>query len=602
MGNELKGKRIFGGNNSNSSSYTGAVTEFDPSIVISQTNTPAVGPSIDDAYLIGTSPTGVWVGHANEGAIWDGGAWVYSTPISDDIVYVTSLLKTLRYNGTSWVIYPGTAILQGGNSGLGNIVIGSNDVKELHLKTAGIPRVKIGTSGTVTTTSNIGVGTTSPHASSMLDVVSTTKGLRFPTMTTAQMNAIVSPATGLTIFNSSVGLHYYYNGTIWIPLNGSIINITYADLLTLYNAETMTAGTFYNITDRADNGIIIQAVSSSKLSLDAIGIFLNPDFQDVGDYSGTTTLTGFAKGTNYKVWVDTDEGSYADGDIVFWDGLHYQVIDISALPLGTNPSVTPSVYTVLPKSTVNMGYIAEADSIFYDLAADFIWQRTDKRQNSISILDGFQWGNDSVVYNIAFNRDTYFQIVNSKASAIRDNFITGAAILNVDNTMTSNINGCNFIGGSVDCIIHVYNTLLSCQISAYEEADSITLSNKAYSYKKLSPGFSNFDEELSITCATTLDVTIPFNYIGILELTSTNATETINLFANFPVFQPVRFAPETGLTVTFTHATGANQPICSGGVDAVINGTTSSWIEFTRKETYVGSGTFRIYETARGTY
>lgn len=571
--------------------------ELDP--VISYINPPPGGPTLGDRYLINSAPSGAWVGHATEVAEWDGGAWVYTVPANDDIIFVTATLSTYRFNGSTWVVYTGTALLQGGNSLGTDVLVGARNNKHLRFVTNNLTR------GSVRATGEFVMGGSIPHTSAIGDFQSTTKGFKFPSMTTAQKNAIATPATGLTVFDTDLGVHNYYDGASWVGFGGSgggIVDITYADLLTLYNAGTMTAGTFYNITDRADDGIIIQAVSSSELSLDATGVFLNPDFQDVGDYSGTTALTGFAKGVNYKVWVDSDEGSYANGDIVFWDGLHYQVIDAGLLPAGTNPSATPSIYTVLPKSVIEMGYISEADSIFYDLVADFIWQRTDKRQNSIPILDGFQWGNDSVVYNIAFNRDTYFAIVNSKASAIRDNFITGAAILNVGNTMTNNINGCNFIGGSTDCHIYVSNTLLSCQISAYEELNGITLSNKAYNYKKLSPGFSNFDEEVDITGLTTLDQTITFNYVGILKLTSTNATETINLFANFPVFQPVRFSPETGLTVTFTHATGADQPICSGGVNAVINGTTASWIEFTRKETYVGSGVFRIYETGRGSY
>ena len=76
---------------------------------------------------------------------------------------------------------------------------------------------------------NIGVGTSSPHASAILDVSSTTKGLLIPRMTTAQRNAIVTPATGLLIWQTdgTTGF-YYYNGSGWsafaagapIPLTG----------------------------------------------------------------------------------------------------------------------------------------------------------------------------------------------------------------------------------------------------------------------------------------------------------------------------------------------------------------------------------------------
>jgi uncharacterized protein (TIGR02145 family) len=50
----------------------------------------------------------------------------------------------------------------------------------------------------------VGIGTTTPNANAALDVVSTSQGMLFPRMTTAQRNAIVSPAKGLTIFNTTL--------------------------------------------------------------------------------------------------------------------------------------------------------------------------------------------------------------------------------------------------------------------------------------------------------------------------------------------------------------------------------------------------------------
>ncbi|MBD80948.1 MAG: hypothetical protein CL840_18670 [Crocinitomicaceae bacterium] len=58
-----------------------------------------------------------------------------------------------------------------------------------------------------------------PHASSMLEVSSTSKGMLVPRMTTTQMNAISSPATGLLIFNTTTGGFYFYNGTVWVDLS-----------------------------------------------------------------------------------------------------------------------------------------------------------------------------------------------------------------------------------------------------------------------------------------------------------------------------------------------------------------------------------------------
>ena len=53
-------------------------------------------------------------------------------------------------------------------------------------------------------------------ASSVLDVQSTTKGFLPPRMTTTQKNAIASPATGLMVYDTTLNVISYYNGTMWI--------------------------------------------------------------------------------------------------------------------------------------------------------------------------------------------------------------------------------------------------------------------------------------------------------------------------------------------------------------------------------------------------
>ena len=64
----------------------------------------------------------------------------------------------------------------------------------------------------------VGIGTTTPDASAVLDIQSSSndKGVLIPRMTQAQRNAISSPATGLMIFQTdgNVGF-YFYDGSSW---------------------------------------------------------------------------------------------------------------------------------------------------------------------------------------------------------------------------------------------------------------------------------------------------------------------------------------------------------------------------------------------------
>lgn len=71
--------------------------------------------------------------------------------------------------------------------------------------------------GVMAQTGDVGIGTSSPHASAVLDVTSTTKGFLPPRMTNAQMTAIASPATGLMVFctDCSPAVLYIYNGSTW---------------------------------------------------------------------------------------------------------------------------------------------------------------------------------------------------------------------------------------------------------------------------------------------------------------------------------------------------------------------------------------------------
>ena len=76
---------------------------------------------------------------------------------------------------------------------------------------------------------NIGIGNTNPNTSSILDINSTSKGLLIPRMTTAQRNAIVSPVTGLQIFNLDDQCIDIFDGTNWIKSCGLKLTSTTVD-------------------------------------------------------------------------------------------------------------------------------------------------------------------------------------------------------------------------------------------------------------------------------------------------------------------------------------------------------------------------------------
>lgn len=74
--------------------------------------------------------------------------------------------------------------------------------------------------------SQIGIGTITPNASSVLDVTSTTQGMLTPRMTTAQRTAIATPADGLFVYDTDLkAFHFYSAGTSsWVSINSGGVN------------------------------------------------------------------------------------------------------------------------------------------------------------------------------------------------------------------------------------------------------------------------------------------------------------------------------------------------------------------------------------------
>jgi hypothetical protein len=93
--------------------------------------------------------------------------------------------------------------------------------------------------------SQVGINTdgTQPNPSAMLDVKSTITGFLPPRLTTDQRNLISSPATGLTIYNSTKNCNETYNGSSWV---GN----------THYIGESYCGGIVFYVYDSGQHGLI----------------------------------------------------------------------------------------------------------------------------------------------------------------------------------------------------------------------------------------------------------------------------------------------------------------------------------------------------------
>lgn len=67
------------------------------------TNDPPGSPTTGDRQLVGTVPTGVYVTHANEFAIYNGATWDFLAPTNGTTVTVDTPRGYVNWNGTAWV-------------------------------------------------------------------------------------------------------------------------------------------------------------------------------------------------------------------------------------------------------------------------------------------------------------------------------------------------------------------------------------------------------------------------------------------------------------------------------------------------------------------
>lgn len=77
--------------------------------VISRTlDTPPASPANGDRYIVGSAPTGDWLGHAGKIALWINAAWVFYTPKTGWIAWIEAESKLSVRSGGVWS--PGISI------------------------------------------------------------------------------------------------------------------------------------------------------------------------------------------------------------------------------------------------------------------------------------------------------------------------------------------------------------------------------------------------------------------------------------------------------------------------------------------------------------
>lgn len=150
----------------------------------------------------------------------------------------------------------------------------------------------------------IGIGTTTPNSSALLEISSQTQGFLTPRMTTAQREAMNSPANGLLVFDTDLNSFEYYSTstTSWGKMSSKtrdnfVLVKSQADFPAVSDGSiTLDENTYYEI-----NGTVILSASINLNGAYISGLDANEDvlsfpggtiFKGIGGSIRNVTLTG----------------------------------------------------------------------------------------------------------------------------------------------------------------------------------------------------------------------------------------------------------------------------------------------------------------------
>lgn len=136
------------------------------------------------------------------------------------------------------------------------------------------------------------------NPSAMLDIKSLTKGMLVPRMTSVERTNIVSPATGLLVFDTNVNEFFYYTGSVWTNLSAGQLWTKSGGYVYLSNTDDNVG---IGITN-PDNKLLVKADATTGIDESIFAVLNN---------NGDTVFAVYQEGV--RIWVDDNGGTKANG-------------------------------------------------------------------------------------------------------------------------------------------------------------------------------------------------------------------------------------------------------------------------------------------------
>ena len=160
----------------------------------------------------------------------------------------------------------------------------------------------------------VGIGIPSPDASALLDITSTTRGMLIPRMSKTEKNGILSPSTGLLIFQNapdSIGF-YYYDGSNWTWM---LSNSNADSLAWRTGGNTGTTNTNF-LGTRTNNPLIIKTNNAEVARFTGnkeLGIGTATPNSTYGYAKVEIASEGYLAPTDLLIRNAVNDGGYAPG-------------------------------------------------------------------------------------------------------------------------------------------------------------------------------------------------------------------------------------------------------------------------------------------------
>jgi hypothetical protein len=222
----------------------------------------------------------------------------------------------------------------------------------------------------------VGIGTQTPSAKSILDLTSTNKGFLLPRMTTTERTGIAPDGTtdkGMQVFDTTTNSIWFWNGALWIEqgsggsgdnTNDAFVNNTTGtrvELGTKSNGAARNTGTEFVIQDAGNVGIgTVNPDNSAILHLDVTSLPANGKKGFLGPKVALTSATDQATIPSPAVGLmvyNLGTGGLSTPGYLFWNGSEWRMIDNSTTVIPSISSLQCSEARLQsPYYTVNSAY------------------------------------------------------------------------------------------------------------------------------------------------------------------------------------------------------------------------------------------------------